>query len=61
MTVYQGNVRLISVAGNDSLDRIMGMVPDVMDKVKGFFKKEKKTEITTTDDFSEITIDDVDT
>lgn len=61
LTVYQGNVRLISVAGNDSLDRIMGMVPDVMDKVKGFFKKEKKTEITTTDDFSEITIDDVDT
>ena len=60
LTVYQGNVRLISVNGGDGLDKIMGMVPDVVDKVKGFFKKDKKTEITVDDDFSEITIDDVD-
>ena len=38
----------------------MNMVPDVVDKVKGFFKKDKKTEIDVTDDFSEITVDDVD-
>ena len=60
LTVYQGNVRLISVGGGDGIDKIMGMVPDVVDKVKGFFKKDKKTEIDVTDDFSEITIDDVD-
>ncbi len=37
------------------------MVPDVVEKVKGFFKKDKKVkEIDVTDDFSEITIDDVD-
>ena len=61
LTVYQGNVRLISVNGGDSLDKIMGMVPDVVEKVKGFFKKDKPVEIKVDDDFSEITIDDVDT
>ena len=58
LTVYQGNVRLISIGGGDSLDKIMGMVPDVVDKVKGFFKKDKTTEVDVTDDFSEITVDD---
>ena len=60
LTVYQGSVRLISIGGGDGLDRIMGMVPDVVDKVKGFFKKDKTEEITVDDDFSEITIDDID-
>ncbi len=60
LTVYQGNVRLISVGGGDGIDKVMGMVPDVVDKVKGFFKKDKKAEIDVTDDFSEITVDDVD-
>lgn len=59
LTVYQGNVRLISISGGDGLDKILGMVPDVVDKVKGFFKKDKTTEIEVkTDDFSEITVDD---
>lgn len=58
LTVYQGNVRLISIGGGDSLDKIMGMVPDVVDKVKGFFKKDKTTGVDVTDDFSEITVDD---
>ena len=60
LTVYKGNVRLISVGGGDGMDKLLGMVPDVVDKVKGFFKKDKKTEIDVTDDFSEITVDDVD-
>ena len=58
LTVYKGNVRLISISGGDGLDKILGMVPDVVDKVKGFFKKDKTTEIDVTDDFSEITGDD---
>ena len=60
LTVYQGNVRLISVGGGDGIDKVLDMVPDVVDKVKSFFKKDKKTEIDVTDDFSEITVDDVD-
>ena len=63
LTVYQGNVRLISVGGGDNLEKIFEMVPDVVDKVKSFFKKDKKdkeTGIDVTDDFSEITVDDVD-
>ena len=61
LTVYQGNVRLISVnGGGDGLERLIDMVPDVVDKVKGFFKKDKPepTELAK-DDFSEITIDDI--
>lgn len=60
LTVYQGNVRLISVGTGDGLDRLMNMVPDVVDKVKGFFKKDKQTDPEVSDDFSEITIDDID-
>lgn len=60
LTVYQGNVRLISIGGGDGLDKLIGMVPDVVDKVKGFFKKDKPAEIEVSDDFSEITVDDVD-
>lgn len=60
LTVYKGNVRLISIGGGDGIDKLMGMVPDVVDKVKGFFKKDKATDIDVTDDFSEITVDDVD-
>ena len=60
LTVYKGNVRLISIGGGDGIDKLLGMVPNVVDKVKGFFKKDKTTEIDVTDDFSEITVDDVD-
>ena len=45
------------------MEKIFEMVPDVVDKVKSFFKKDKKdkeTGIDVTDDFSEITVDDVD-
>ena len=65
LTVYQGNVRLISVNGDKgALDNIVSMIPDVVDKVKGFVserkKKKENTEIAENDDFSEITADDID-
>ena len=51
----------LAEAKRQGLDKVFGMVPDVVEKVKGFFKKDKKVkEIDVTDDFSEITIDDVD-
>lgn len=60
LTVYQGNVRLVNVnGGGDGLEKLFDMMPDVVEKVKGFFKKDKKLEETTDDDFSEITIDDI--
>ena len=62
LTVYQGDVRLISVDGNvGAIDQIIGMVPGVVDKVKGVItnRKAKKAQ-KQEDDFSEITIDDVD-
>ena len=64
LTVYQGDVRLIPVDGNKSaIDGIVNMIPDVITKVKEFVgdrKKKKDGEIAANDDFSEITVDDID-
>lgn len=58
LTVYQGDVRLVSVDQEEgAADKIVNMIPDVLKKVKGVFKKDKSE---STDDFSEITQDDID-
>lgn len=60
LTVYQGDVKLIFVDNSgDAADKLMGLIPDVVDTVKGIFKKDKK-EKKSKDDFSEITVDDID-
>lgn len=60
LSVYKGNVQLIPVEKFDgATDRIVSMIPDMLDKVKGVFKKDKKKE-EIQDDFSEITQDDID-
>ncbi|WP_295249293.1 GerW family sporulation protein [Ruminococcus sp.] len=58
LTVYQGDVRLISVDQEEgTADKLVNMIPDVLKKVKGAFKKDKNE---SSDDFSEITQDDID-
>lgn len=58
LTVYQGDVRLVSVDRDEgTADKLVNMIPDVLKKVKGVFKKDKSE---SADDFSEITQDDVD-
>ncbi len=58
LTVYQGDVRLVSVDREEgTADKLVNMIPDVLKKVKGVFKKDKSE---SADDFSEITQDDVD-
>ncbi len=58
LTVYQGDVRLVSVdREEDTADKLVNMIPDVLKKVKGVFKKDKSE---SADDFSEITQDDID-
>lgn len=58
LTVYQGDVRLVSVDSEEgTADKIVNMIPDVLKKVKGVFKKDKSE---SADDFSEITQDDID-
>lgn len=60
LSVYKGNVQLIPIDKYDgATDRIVGMIPDMFEKVKGVFKKDKKKE-EASDDFSEITQDDID-
>lgn len=58
LTVYQGDVRLVSVDREEGIaDKLVNMIPDVLKKVKGVFKKDKSE---SADDFSEITQDDID-
>lgn len=58
LTVYQGDVRLVSVDREEgTADKLVNMIPDVLKKVKGVFKKDKSE---SADDFSEITHDDID-
>ena len=58
LTVYQGDVRLVSVDSEEgTADKLVNMIPDVLKKVKGVFKKDKSE---SADDFSEITQDDID-
>ena len=58
LTVYQGDVRLVSVDREEcTADKLVNMIPDVLKKVKGVFKKDKSE---SADDFSEITQADID-
>lgn len=58
LTVYQGDVRLVSVDSEEgTADKLVNMIPDVLKKVKRVFKKDKSE---SADDFSEITQDDID-
>ena len=58
LTVYQGDVRLVSVDREEgTADKLVNMIPDVLKKVKGVFKKDKSE---SADDFSDITQDDND-
>ena len=58
LTVYQGDVRLVSVDREEgTADKLVNMIPHVLKKVKGVFKKDKSE---SADDFSEITQDDID-
>ena len=50
---------MIGVGENDgTLDKALAMVPDVFDKVTGFFKKDKKGNKDKTDKTPVITVDD---
>lgn len=43
LTVYKGNVKLMPIEKFDgAADRVVGMVPDLVDKVTSLFKKDKK-------------------
>ncbi len=44
LTVYKGNVKLIPLEKYDgAADRVVGMVPELVDKVTALFKKDKNT------------------
>ena len=42
LVVQNGNVRIVSVKNQDTVTKIMDMVPDVLDRVTNGFSKEKE-------------------
>lgn len=55
LTVFQGNVKLVPLDKYDgAADRVVGMVPDLVDKVTSLFKKDKKqkTEVTVEEEIA---------
>lgn len=50
LSISNGNVKLIPIEKYDgAVDRIVGMVPEVIDKVADMIKKDKTTDIDTSD------------
>ena len=50
MYVSKGNVKLIPIEKYDgAVDRVVGMVPDLVDKVTELFKKDKNDDLDTSD------------
>ncbi len=50
LSVCKGNVKLIPIEKYDgAVDRIVGMIPEVFDKVADYFKKDKNDDIDTSD------------
>ena len=60
LVVYKGDVKLVPVDQKDgAAERVVGMIPDMLNKVKDVFSKDKE-KAENADDFSEITQDDID-
>ncbi|MEE1061766.1 MAG: GerW family sporulation protein [Ruminococcus sp.] len=59
LVVYKGDVKLVPVDQKDgAAERVVGMIPDMLGKVKDVFSKDKAK--AKSEDFSEITQDDID-
>ncbi len=43
ISIYNGEVKMLNISAyQDSQDRAVGMIPEIVDKVAGIFKKDKK-------------------
>ncbi len=43
ISIYNGEVKMLNISTyQDSQDRAVGIIPDIVDKVAGIFKKDKK-------------------
>ena len=43
ISIYNGEVKMLNISTyQDSQDRAVGMIPEIVDKVAGIFKKDKK-------------------
>ena len=42
ISIYNGEVKMLNLTYQDSQDRAVGMIPEIVDKVAGIFKKDKK-------------------
>ncbi len=50
LTVHKGDIKLIPIEKYDgAMDRVVGMIPDVFDKITEHFKKNKKGDVDASD------------
>jgi len=62
LAIHEGEVKLLQVDPfNSTADRVVGMVPDVVDKISGLFsKKDKKKKEQPEEKPAKSSIDDID-
>ncbi len=50
LTIYKGDIKLVPIEKYDgAMDRVVGMIPDVFDKIADRFKKNKKGDVDASD------------
>ncbi len=60
LTVFKGEVKLMPIEKYDNtVDRVVGMVPELVDKVSALFKKDKKADVEITDVDAEAADEDI--
>lgn len=55
LVIQNGNIRLVNIKNQDTITKILDMVPDAVDRVSSFVSKDKKDgEIRTEEDIEEL-------
>lgn len=50
LTIYKGDIKLVPIEKYDgAMDRVVGMIPDVFDKIADRFKKNKNEDVDASD------------
>lgn len=55
LVIQNGNIRLVNIKNQDTMTKILDLVPDAVDKISSFVNKDKKDgEIRTEEDIEEL-------
>lgn len=54
LVIQDGHTKLVNIRNQETITKVLDMVPDVVDKVSGFFSGKKEDEIREEDLFNDI-------